>query len=260
MKKKRAFDDAGHGLPTPVPDPHESEVVKELISVIIPTYNESSTIRRFAEVIEPLRKSGAEIIFVDGGSSDGTISLIPDDRGYRILSSPKKGRAQQMNHAADCSHGEILFFLHCDTEQIPEDAEAEIRHVMSRFDAGCFGIDFLKKDSFFMWTCKWISNHRVKDRKVMFGDQGIFLKRELFYSAGKYPELPIMEDYQFSLTLKLMQVRLGMTKKRIFTSARRFQGGTVRKLRLMWQMNRLRAAYRRGVPADEIAKAYRDIR
>ena len=253
-------DDAGHGLPAPASDPQEKEVVKGLISVVIPTYNESSTIRNFVNVIEPLRKNGTEIIFADGGSSDDTLSLIPKNRGFVILSSPQKGRAQQMNYAADCSHGEILFFLHCDTERIPEDAEAEIRRVMSRYEAGCFGIDFLKKDSFFMWTCKWISNHRVKDRKVMFGDQGIFLKRELFYRAGKYPEIPIMEDYQFSLTLKLMQIRLGMTKKRIFTSARRFQGSTYRKLRLMWQMNRLRAAYRRGVPAAEIAKAYRDIR
>ena len=54
-----------------------------------------------------------------------------------------------------------------------------------------------------------ISNHRIKDRKVMFGDQGIFVTRELFFEAGMFAELPILEDYQFSLTLKEKGIRLG---------------------------------------------------
>lgn len=232
---------------------------KALISVIIPTYNEESTIESLLKTLEPLRLGGAEILFSDAGSTDNTLFLIPKDRGYRVFLSPKKGRACQMNYAAEQSRGEILFFLHCDSE-LPEDAEAEIRQVMAKYDAGCFGIDFRNQRNFFMHTCKWISNHRVKDRRVMFGDQGIFLKRGLFFAAGEYPELPIMEDYQFSLTLKEMDVKLGMTKKRIFTSARRFSGSTLHKLSVMWQMNRLRAAYRRGVPIEEIAARYRDIR
>ena len=63
-----------------------------------------------------------------------------------------------------------------------------------------------------MFTCRVISNHRIKDRKVMFGDQGIFIDRELFFQAGKFPAIPVMEDYQFSLTLKEMGVRLGLAK------------------------------------------------
>ena len=246
-------------IPEPLRDPKEREVVPGLISFIIPTYNEEKTIEGLLRTLEPLRKGGAEIIFSDGGSRDRTLELIPKDRGYRVIRAEKKGRAAQMNEGACSSRGEYLFFLHCDSE-LPEGAEEELRKVLSRYEAGCFGIDFREKKNLFKYTCKWISNHRVKDRKVMFGDQGIFLTRELFFKAGGYREIPIMEDYQLSLTLKAMGVPLGMTKHRIYTSPRRFQGNTFQKLRTMWQMNRLRAAYRKGVSPEVLAKRYRDIR
>ncbi len=75
-----------------------------------------------------------------------------------------------------------------------------------------------------------------------------------------FPDLPIMEDYQFSLTLKDKGVRLGMARRRIYTSDRRFPKGTIPKLRLMWKMNRLRKMYRDQVPIEKIADRYRDIR
>ena len=118
-----------------------------------------------------------------------------------------------MNTGAVNSTGDILFFLHCDSE-LPENPLGEIRRVLSGHRAGCFGIAFHSKN-FFMFTCRVISNHRVKDRKVMFGDQGIVIDRDLFFQAGMFPELPIMEDYQFSLTLKEMGVKLGMAGRRI---------------------------------------------
>ena len=163
-----------------------------------------------------------------------------------------------MNLGAEKSTGDILFFLHCDSE-LPSHPLARIRKVMRDYRAGCFGIAF-HSCHFFMFTCRIISNHRVKDRKVMFGDQGIFIDRELFFEAGGFPEIPIMEDYQFSLTLKKMHVKLGMADRRIYTSDRRFPKGTVPKLRLMWKMNRLRKMYRDGVPAERLAEMYRDVR
>ncbi len=130
---------------------------------------------------------------------------------------------------------------------------------MEIYRAGCFGIAF-KSLSPLMFICRYISNHRVFDRKVMFGDQGIVIDRDLFMEIGMYPDLPIMEDYQLSLTLKEKGVKLGMARHRIYTSARRFKGGPIRKLRLMWKMNRLRAKYRRGVDIEEISAMYKDVR
>lgn len=224
------------------------------ISIIVPIYNEAATIRKLTEQLRPLL-SHCEIILVDGGSTDGTAEQI--DGAFHVIHS-EKGRARQMNLGAQKSSGDILFFLHSDSE-LPPHPLGWIRKVMETHSAGCFGIAF-HSCNFFMWTCRVISNHRVKDRKVMFGDQGIFIDRNLFFEAGMFPELPVMEDYQFSLTLKDLGVKLGMAGRRIYTSDRRFPKGTVPKLRLMWKMNRLRKQYRDGVPAEQIAAQYRDVR
>lgn len=224
------------------------------ISIIVPVYNERKTIEAMQRQLLPL-KDRCEILFVDGGSIDGTRELLWPE--YRLISS-EKGRACQMNTGAVNSTGDILFFLHCDSE-LPKNPLGEIRRVLSVYRAGCFGIAFRSKN-FFMFTCRVISNHRVKDRRLMFGDQGIFIDRDLFFQAGMFPEIPIMEDYQFSLTLKEMGVKLGMAGRRIYTSNRRFPRGTIPKLKLMWKMNRLRKMYRDGVSVEKIAGMYRDIR
>lgn len=224
------------------------------ISIIIPIYNEEKTIEKLLETLDPL-KGRCEILFVDGGSTDRTLELL--DYQYPVLFSEKR-RARQMNYGAKKSTGDVLFFLHCDSE-VPKTALEDIEEVMKNHRAGCFGIAF-HSWNFFMFTCRVISNHRVKDRKVMFGDQGIFIERNLFFEVGMFPDMPILEDYQFSLILKEKKIKLGMAKHRIYTSDRRFEGNTITKLRVMWKMNRLRAMYRKGIPIEKIAELYKDVR
>lgn len=224
------------------------------ISIIVPVYNEEKLILNIQDQLEPLREK-CEILFVDGGSTDRTRELIRPH--FKVIRS-EKGRAKQMNTGAMASRGDILFFLHCDSE-LPPRPLAEIRRVMKNHSAGCFGIAYHSRN-FFMFTCRVISNHRIKDRKVMFGDQGIFVDRDLFFEAGMFPEIPVMEDYQFSLTLKERGVKLGMARRRIYTSDRRFPRGTIPKLKLMWKMNRLRKMYRDHVSIEKIDRLYRDVR
>jgi rSAM/selenodomain-associated transferase 2/rSAM/selenodomain-associated transferase 1 len=224
------------------------------ISIIVPIYNEEKTISALQEQLRK-KKDKCEILFVDGGSTDRTLELIGND--FCVIHS-KKGRAGQMNLGAKKSTGDILFFLHCDSE-LPEHPLEQIRWVMKDYRFGCFGIAFHSRN-FFLFTCRIISNHRIKDRKIVFGDQGMFIDRNLFFEMGMFPELPIMEDYQFSLNLKANGEKIGMTKKRIYTSDRRFPKGTVPKLREMWKMNRLRKKYRDGIDIRQIAAMYQDVR
>jgi len=224
------------------------------VSIIIPIYNEEIQISNLQRQLQPI-KHRCEILFVDGGSTDNTVSLISKE--FNVLSSPK-GRANQMNHGAEKSSGDVLLFLHCDSE-IPPTVLEEIECVMKDYRVGCFGIAF-KTRNILMKCCQYFSNRRIRKHKIMFGDQGIFIERKLFFDMGMFPVLPIMEDYQFSCNLKKSGIDIGIARHRIYTSERRFSGSNIKKLKLMWQMNRLRELYRQGYPAEEISKKYADIR
>ena len=226
------------------------------VSVIVPIYNEISTIEKFYEGLKPYF-SQAEIIFVDGGSNDGTQQFLQKRvKGEQKLIVSAKGRAGQMNAGARAATGDAYLFLHADSKP-PKNMIGEVRRVLMKANWGCFGVKFSDKDPL-MKICQIISNNRILDRRVVFGDQGIFIRKELFEEVGGFPDIPIMEDYQLSLTLKDKGERIGIAKGLIETSSRRYYEGG--KLKVMWKMNRLRKAYRDGIDPEIIAEAYKDVR
>ena len=226
------------------------------VSVIIPVYNERQIIDSFLGSVERFA-SQAEVIFVDGGSTDGSDLIVERwCHGKASFVRSEKGRSKQMNEGARAASGDALMFLHSDSFA-PSNMISEIKRVLTAYHWGCFGIRFDSKDPL-MKICQIISNNRIKDRKVVFGDQGIFIRKELFFEVGGFPDLPIMEDYQFSLTMKERSEKIGIAKGLITTSDRRYKRG--QKLSVMWKMNRLRKQYRDGIDIDIIADQYRDIR
>ena len=226
-----------------------------LISIIIPTLDEARVIAALLAQLEPLR-NGCEIVFVDGGSSDGTRDAILD-AGFRLVDAPR-GRGTQLNAGARASSGEILFFLHADSA-LPPDPLGEIRRAMRGRRVGCFGVRF-EPSSPLMLCCRLLSNCRCYVRRIMFGDQGIFIDRDLFFEVGGFPDLPLMEDYQFSLVLRARGFRPAATRRRIATSSRRFGTTPASRIKTMLLMGRLRRMYREGTPVEEIVRIYGQAR
>lgn len=224
------------------------------ISIIIPTYNEESIILALLSQLEQY-KHDAEIIIVDGSSTDGTVELIRDR--WRVISCDK-GRGHQMNLGAEKSFGDILFFLHVDSK-LPTDALGQIIRCMRTNRYGCFGIKFASAN-FFMWTNKVISNHRAWKRGLPFGDQGIFIERSLFEEAGGFPELPIMEDYEFARRMRAKGYKPGRTDSLILSSDRRYGRGTVRILKTEFKTWNMRRKYRKGIDINLIENEYSDAR
>ena len=220
------------------------------ISIIIPIYNESAKIDACLGELERL-SGDFEVLFADGGSTDDTLHRIPDR--YRVIPCGK-GRAVQMNTAAQEAAGDVLWFVHCDSK-LPPDALAQIAGCSGQF--GCFHIGF-DYDGPFMKCNTFMSNRRAIMDRIAFGDQGIWVRRDLFWAQGGFPELPIMEDYEFSRRMKHQRIRLHVLPGRIITSGRRYQTG--HPLKTMWSMVWLRHLYRSGVDIQEIARRYRDIR
>lgn len=222
------------------------------IAMIIPIYNESKTIGKMLNQLDTL-PGDWEILFADGGSSDDTLAQIAGR--YPVLRCPK-GRANQMNFAAEKGSSDVLWFIHCDS-LLPEDAHSQIEEaVESGAKWGCFHIGF-DYDGPFMGCNTYLSNCRAR-RGIAFGDQGIWVHKEIFASMGGFPDLPIMEDYEFSRRMKAAKVPITQLPGRIITSGRRYRGSF--PLLTMWKMFYLRCLYRSGVDIQEIARRYRDIR
>ena len=221
------------------------------ISLILPVYNEAKNIAACVENLRTLQGK-AEILFADGGSSDETVPIL-EGAGFRVLRCPK-GRARQMNTAAKEAAGDILFFAHCDST-LPPDALTAIEAAAAagtRF--GCFTIAF-DYDGPFMGCNTFFSNRRAR-KGIAFGDQGMFFDRSLFEEMGGFPEIPIMEDYEFSRQMK--GIPICQLPGRIITSGRRYEKKC--PLITMWQMFYLRCRYRMGMDVEEISRRYRDIR
>ena len=222
------------------------------ISLIIPIYNESKTIAPMLQQLENL-PGDWEILFADGGSCDDTLEQIGGR--YTVLHAPK-GRANQMNFAAGKASADVLWFVHCDS-RLPKDAHAQISAAVEKGAKwGCFHIGF-DYDGPFMGCNTYLSNRRAK-KGIAFGDQGIWIRRELFEEVGGFPDLPIMEDYEFSLGLQRKNIPICQLPGQIITSGRRYEKRF--PLITMWQMFYLRCLYRRGVDIQEIARRYKDIR
>ena len=222
------------------------------IALIIPIYNESKTIGPMLEQLESL-PGDWEILFADGGSSDGTLARIGDR--FPVLQAPK-GRANQMNFAAARTSSELLWFVHCDS-RLPADAHAQISAAAEEGHPwGCFRIGF-DYDGPFMGCNTYLSNRRAKNG-IAFGDQGIWVKKDVFNTMGGFPDLPIMEDYEFSLRMQRSNIPICQLPGQIITSGRRYKKRF--PLLTMWQMFYLRCLYRRGVDIQEISRRYKDIR
>lgn len=225
------------------------------ISVIVPIYNEESTIEALLNQLAPYRNE-VEIILADGGSTDRTAERIGPEW---TLIHTEKGRAVQMNTAARQSHGDILFFLHCDST-VPDGFPDDIRRVLKTHPWGAFGIGYAEPEPFLKINAAYANQFRLRVQHIAFGDQGIFLPRELFEDLGGFPELPIMEDYQLSLDLREKHLYPGLAKDRILTSPRRHPKGFVAQNLSFRQYPRLRKMYRDGVDINTIADIYKDIR
>ncbi len=223
------------------------------VSIIIPILNEEKNIHRFIERLDKI-KGNKEVIFVDGGSEDRTVSLIPDK--YQVVKSPR-GRGQQMNTGAKYATGDIFLFLHCDS-QLEEDALAYIltSDISAHYAGGCFSMAFDGK-GFLLRLVAYLSNIRVKVTKIMFGDQGIFVRKEVFEELGGFLHIPIMEDLEFSRRLK-KRGKIIQLKGRIVTSSRRFEELGVMKAVLL--MQRLKLQYFLGASPDKLQYFYKNVR
>ena len=234
--------------------PMKQMSTKKRLSVIIPVYGER---RIMGETLRHLSALGApspeiEVIVVDGHPSGDTIAAIDVD-GVVPLTSPK-GRGAQMNAGAAAARGEALLFLHADT-MLPVGAFGGIFKALAdpAIAGGAFDLG-IRSDRLAFRLIERISSCRSRLTRIPYGDQGIFMRRELFAAVGGYPAIPIMEEVALMRRLKARGERIRFIGGRVMTSARRWErDGILRRTLRNWALILL---YLIGVSPEELAKHY----
>ena len=191
------------------------------------------------------------MIVVDGESQDQTRDLAADHVDQLLISTP--GRAKQMNYGAQHANGEILWFLHADSQppanadQLIQRALAEQHMVWGRFNVRLSGKQWMFR------VIATLMNWRSAITGIATGDQGIFIRRSWFEQIGAYPNIALMEDIALSQKLRKHHRPICLRAK-ISTSSRRWeQHGTISTILTMW---RLRWAYFMGADPDKLAELY----
>jgi len=197
----------------------------------------------------------AEIVVVDGGSTDASVATARPLCDAVISAS--RGRARQMNAGARASHGDALVFVHADTI-VPATFAADIASALSdpAVVGGRFDVELDASNLSYRIIGAMISM-RSRLSRTGTGDQAIFVRRDVFDGLGGFPDLELCEDLDFSRRLKRAG-RVACLRSRVTTSARRWsRDGVARTIVRMWL---IRAMYLAGVPPASLKRMYADTR
>ncbi len=225
-----------------------------MFSIIIPTYNEADQIARTINIINAANgRYEAEIIVVDGGSIDDTIK-IAEQCGATVVRSARKGRAAQMNTGASIAKHEILYFLHADSIPPANFTSQILRACKDGFTTGCFRLAF-DHDHWFLKANAWFTRFDVN--AVRFGDQSLFVTKEVFQQSGGFREdLLMMEDQEIIHRLKKFG-KFKVLNDVIVTSARKYVDNGV--YRMQGIFFRVWGLYYLGYSQEELLQLYRKL-
>jgi rSAM/selenodomain-associated transferase 2 len=222
------------------------------VSIIIPTLNEASCL---AATLGRLRAAGPlEIIVADGGSRDATCALAA--AADRLVRAPR-GRAAQMNAGAAVARGDVLLFLHADCT-VQADALPAAERCLARrgVAAGCYQM-VVQAEGWMFRFLDYCATARVRLTGSIYGDQGLFVRRELFERIGGFPAVPFMEDPLICKKLR-RHGRMMVLRQPIAVSPRRWHRvGIIRQTMRNGILILLAMA---GVPPQRLAQFYPDVR
>lgn len=265
-----------------------------MISIIIPTLNEGATLGRTLDALgspnpaldvpwancpstqepslagplitpsitlgpqppDPQVQDGAalEIIVADGGSADDTCA-IAEARGVQVVVATG-GRGAQLNRGADLAQGDMLLFLHADT-QLPPGFATLVRQTLAQPNvvAGAFELAIDGPGWGLRWV-EWGVKWRSRWLCLPYGDQAIFLSAQRFRQVGGFAPLPIMED--FDLVQRLARRgHIAIVPTPVTTSSRRWQRLGVGRTTLVNQG--MVIGYWLGLDINQLARWYRGL-
>lgn len=170
------------------------------LTIVIPIWNDPAALREILGTIAGLR--GVNEVIVGDASATDDCAQIAIAAGARLVRCAKPGRGQQMNAAASMATGDAILFQHADTEL----RQAHVDSLLAAMDdpdviGGAFHRKFDARHPRLMWLESW-NRILAEQGGTLFGDQSLFVRREVFERMGGYRPFPLMEDVDFSKRLR----------------------------------------------------------
>ncbi|MEM1120240.1 MAG: TIGR04283 family arsenosugar biosynthesis glycosyltransferase, partial [Bacteroidota bacterium] len=223
------------------------------ISIVIPTLNEADCVGKLVNYLfQHQTETLAEIIVVDGKSSDRTVATA-QKMGAKVVISPKRGRANQMNLGSKIAKGDILYFVHCDTfppTTYLSDIQAAVRN---GFPIGCFQTKFDTNRTLVKTNSWWSQFDFLFCRG---GDQTLFVTKKVFDDLDGYKEMRIMEEYDFLIRAR-KKYPFKIIPSRVLVSARKYDNRSYVKVQfanvIVFNM------FRFGASQDRLVRTYRQL-
>jgi rSAM/selenodomain-associated transferase 2/rSAM/selenodomain-associated transferase 1 len=232
-----------------LPNLHDVDLPEDIpprISVVIPTLNEEEYLSQTLRTVQEAFR--IEIIVVDGGSTDETRAIFPEALECR------DGRAAQQNLGASKAAGDLLLFLHADT-LLPDGWDWVVRKTLSDSSVVLGAFSFKVGEAF--PGHKFIENMvtwRSVKRRLPYGDQGLFLRKDSFEKAGGFPDIPIMEDYALVRSIRKSDALVTVPEPAV-TSGRRWKQHGVLKVTMLNLL--MIIGYHLGIAPHQLARMYR---
>ena len=240
------------------------------LNIIIPVYNEGEKLLPWLEQVLSYLSPADSLVVVDASEADDTqrllSTLVLHHKQLHFLKSDK-GRALQMNAGAEyllslpqlpnARFSSLLWFLHSDSGLSRE--HLEYLHQLDpsvdwgRFDVLLTADASINNQTFPFDIISKLINLRSRLTQVMTGDQGIFIRSDVFQSLKGYASIPLMEDVEISKRLR-SKSKADCQGPILKTSARRWQQqGWLKTVLLMWK---LRLMYWLGISPTDLVRQY----
>ena len=224
-------------------------------SIIMPVLNEEAILAsQLGRLIQQCDQQDYELLLVDGGSTDRTVEIAQQ---YGQVLKASRGRARQMNAGAAAASGDVLLFLHADTE-LPDNVFLVIEKALVRPEvvAGAFRLCF-NCDRLPYKMVAFMTNLRSQTFSVFTGDQAYFMRKTSFQEVDGYPDQPLMEDLEIIVRLRRIGTVM-LVPQYVRTSARRHEKtGLLKSVLFMWY---LRTLYKFGVSPGRLQLMYGNVR
>jgi len=183
-----------------VSGPIDGRAARLRLSVVVPSWRDAGNLAALLPVLSALDRV-AETIVVDA-SADAESERIALAHGATFIACATPNRGEQMNLGADASSGDAIVFQHSDTD-LEEAHLAAIETALSdpEIVGGAFYRKFDGRHPRLMWL-ESVARFLTRHGGTLYGDQSIFVRREVFMRLGGYAKIPLMEDVEFSRRLR----------------------------------------------------------